>query len=435
MLSALWTTIVTALLTFFSLFFVALFSYSVRRLRAQASKELIQPEKLSLYYRLHRFFLKDLSLESLLFCAACIQNILRIILLFSLFSIYYHTSSQSELSAITFISLLSIVFILCLDLLPRLLAHTGSQTSFRLATAITKPLLLLFSPICFALYRLIRLVLPNGFLSPFSETAVSSRENLLEFIRNVDDSNPMNEHDKKLLRSLFSFRDRIAREVMVPRVNLFSLPHETSIRDAAKLLQKEGYSRVPVYKGTPDHILGVLMYKDILTKYMEFETNSTNNAILDDTVESLVKGVLYTPETKKISLLLQDFRKKQTHLAVVVDEYGGTAGVVTIEDILEEIVGEIADEYDEEEKLYWPLQRGGWIVDGRMNLLDLEEEIGLKIPQDGEYDTVTGYVYFRLGTIPKKGVILHHDEFEIEILHSDDRFVQKVKITPLIKAK
>ena len=171
------------------------------------------------------------------------------------------------------------------------------------------------------------------------------------------------------------------------------------------------------------------MYKDILTKYLE----QKGDDFLEQPIEDLAKNALYTPETKKISLLLQEFRKKQTHLAVVVDEYGGTAGIVTIEDILEEIVGEIADEYDEEEALFIPIGKGAWIVDGRMNLLDLIEETAIKIPQEGEYDTMAGYIFFRLGTIPKKGVILHHDEFDIEILSSGDRFVEKVKITPVKK--
>jgi CBS domain containing-hemolysin-like protein len=283
------------------------------------------------------------------------------------------------------------------------------------------------------IYLLYRLLQKHKSKREQSVASENSNEKLKEIIRDIDDITLLSEHDKKLFQSVLTFRDRIVREVMVPRVDLFCLPHDATIRQAATLLQKEGYSRVPIYKNTQDHILGVLMYKDILRKYMEAEANPQNAALLDEPIDDIVKEVLYTPETKKISNLLQEFRKKQVHLAVVVDEYGGTAGVVTIEDILEEIVGEIADEYDENERQFWPLQRGGWIVDGRMNLLDLEEETGVKFPQEGDYDTVAGYIFYRLGTIPKKGVTLHHDEFELEILGSGDRFVEKVKITPLVK--
>ncbi|MBS0635832.1 MAG: HlyC/CorC family transporter [Verrucomicrobia bacterium] len=244
----------------------------------------------------------------------------------------------------------------------------------------------------------------------------------------IQEEHALDAHDKKLFQSLLTFKDRIAREVMVPRVELFCLPENCTVRQAAQELMREGYSRIPVYKNTQDHIVGVLMYKDVLRKYLEGKPED-----LDQPIEDLVKNVLYTPETKRISVLLQEFRKKQMHLAVVVDEYGGTAGIVTIEDILEEIVGEIADEYDEAEELVMPSGRGAWIVDARINLLDLAEEIGIKVPQEGEYDTLAGYVFYRLGTIPKKGVVLHHDEFDIEILSSGDRFVEKVKITPLVK--
>jgi CBS domain containing-hemolysin-like protein len=226
------------------------------------------------------------------------------------------------------------------------------------------------------------------------------------------------------------FKDRIAREVMVPRVSIFSLSHETTIEDAATLIYKEGYSRTPVYKDTLDNIIGVLMYKDVLAKYMEHASKG-DKAILQTPISSLVKNVLYTPETKKISHLLQDFRKQQVHLAIIVDEYGGTEGIVTIEDILEEIVGDIADEYDEEEALFIPLPEGGWLIDARMSILDIEEQLGIEISQDGDYDTIGGYVFHETGMITAKGYIIRKPTFELEVLRSNDRRVEKLRIKSL----
>ena len=217
----------------------------------------------------------------------------------------------------------------------------------------------------------------------------------------------------------------------MPRVDVFSLSSDTSIKEAAKILENEGYSRTPVYTDTVDNIVGVLMYKDILSKNQEFEEKGNDNSIIEAPIETIQKNVLYTPETKKISQLLQEFRKKQVHLAIVVDEYGGTEGIVTIEDILEEIVGDIADEYDEEEALFFPQPDGSWIVDPRMSILDAEEQLGLTIPQEGEYDSIGGYIYHCAGSIPTKGFIIHRDEFEIEILRSNDRTIEKVRIKPL----
>lgn len=436
-----------ASISFVGLFFVSSFLHVIRRERSHVRMTLIQAKKPPFYIRFQRFFLKENSVEALVFCTASVQQILRLFyLLFSLaaFIEYFDTTSLffwrraedtfEELRFVSFFIVIMLSLILLADLLPRLWAYYSPKFCLKFSLPIATLFLLLFSPLSFVIFGIVRFCLPKSGLSPFSEPAVGSKEKLFDLIREMEDDRLLGEHDKKLLHAVLTFRDRIVREVMVPRVNLFCLPETCSIREAGHLLQKEGYSRVPVYKNTPDHIVGMLMYKDIIAKYMQYEEMQEDSSFLDTPIEGLVKTVLYTPETKKIANLLQEFRKKQMHLAVVVDEYGGTAGVVTIEDILEEIVGDIADEYDETEVLVQPAGRGGWIVDGRANLLDLDEEIGIKIPQEGEYDTIAGYVFFRLGTIPKKGVILHHDAFELEILSSGDRFVEKVKITPLPKS-
>ena len=173
------------------------------------------------------------------------------------------------------------------------------------------------------------------------------------------------------------------------------------------------------------------MYKDVLAKYMEYARKG-DKAVLQSPISTLVKNVIYTPETKKISQLLQDFRKQQLHLAIIVDEYGGTEGIVTIEDILEEIVGDISDEYDQEEALFIPLSEGGWLIDSRMSILDIEEQLGIEIPQDGDYETIGGYIFHETGTIPEKGLMILKPEFELEVIRSNDRRVEKLRIKSLI---
>lgn len=257
------------------------------------------------------------------------------------------------------------------------------------------------------------------------------KEEIIQIIEDTNLTPPLDSHDKKLIKAVLSFKERIAREVMVPRIKLFSLPAETTIKEAAKILQREGFSRTPIYKDNIDNIVGVLMYKDLLIKYMEFD-KSGNGAILDEPVELIQKKVLYTPETKKLSQLLQEFRKHQVHLAIVVDEYGGTEGLITIEDILEEIVGDIADEYDEEEKLYKVLPNGSFIVDAKMTIFNIEENLNISIPEEPSYNTLGGFIYHTTGKIPSRGFIIHRDAFEIEILSSNEKSVEKVKITPFL---
>ncbi|MFQ5729960.1 MAG: hemolysin family protein, partial [Waddliaceae bacterium] len=269
----------------------------------------------------------------------------------------------------------------------------------------------------------------------FEEPLTQTKREIIDIIQKTKLRPELNLHEKKLIESVLRFKDRIAREVMVPRVDVFSLSAETPIHEAVKLIDEEGYSRIPIYKNTVDNIVGVLMYKDVLNKFMEYREKDNDPSILGAPIETIQKSVLYTPETKKISNLLLEFKKKQVHLAIVVDEYGGTEGIVTIEDILEEIVGEIEDEYDEEEELYFAQHNGSWIVDARMSILDAEQQLGIIIPQEGEYDTIGGYIFHRAGSIPSKGFVIHQEEFEMEILRSDERRVERVRIKPTAKTE
>jgi CBS domain containing-hemolysin-like protein len=187
----------------------------------------------------------------------------------------------------------------------------------------------------------------------------------------------------------------------------------------------EGYSRIPIYGESLDEIVGVVLYKDILKSYANPDQD------FELTLQSIAKPVLYAPENKKITQLLQEFRNKQIHMAIIVDEYGGTEGIVTIEDILEELVGEIEDEYDiDEDHQFWEIPEGGWIVDTKMTINDIEDQVGIKIPPSPEYETVGGYIYHCAGTIPAKGWRLSHDDFDLEVLSSNERSIKKVKILP-----
>ncbi len=254
----------------------------------------------------------------------------------------------------------------------------------------------------------------------------------MAIVEEANTSPYLDTNDRKLIGQVIRFRDRIAREIMIPRGDIFTLPATMSISKAAKHLEEEGYSRIPVYRDSVDEIIGVIMYKDILQKYLEYETSGGSTEILEAPIETIVKPALYTPETKKISLLLQEFRRKQNHLAIVVDEYGGTEGLITIEDILEEIVGEIEDEYDVDESLFLSLPEGGWLVDGRMSILDVEEQLNIKIPQEGDYDTIGGFIFHRTKMIPPKGFLLEEGNFSAKVIRSNDRRIEKIRLEKIV---
>lgn len=297
-----------------------------------------------------------------------------------------------------------------------------------LAAGLALPYLFLLTPLLLLWVVFVARVRPMKSIEPAAPTPQQLRLRLSELLHEGEMAGQV---DPKLIGGLLSFQGRIAREVMVPRINVFSLPGETPLRGALHLFSQEGYSRIPVYEETVDQIIGVVLYKDLLNVLARKVDEGDLPASLEIPIRNLLKPVLYAPETKKISHLLQEFRHKQAHLAIVVDEYGGTEGIVTIEDILEELVGNIEDEFDiDEEKLFLPMPGGEWIVDAKMGILDIEKELGLHLPENPEYDTIGGYVFHKAGAIPMKGWTIHQENFELEVLSSTDRAIEKIRITP-----
>lgn len=312
---------------------------------------------------------------------------------------------------------------LLLDFAVRLLASLWSRPLLKIAAPFASIYLLLLFPLVGLMLQLTRGLIQKLHIE--DEEQLVDRTKLREMIRESDLQHHLDPTDQKLISSFVNFKERVAKEIMVPRVDLYSLPAETTLREATTLFSKEGYSRIPIYKETLDHITGVVLYKDLLKCYANPDQN------LDVSIETISKPVLYAPENKKIAPLLQEFRTKQIHMAIIVDEYGGTEGIVTIEDILEELVGEIEDEYDiGDENEFWEIPGGGWVVDAKMTILDIEEQLGIFIPPSPEYETIGGYVYHCAGTIPSKGWRLSHDKFDLEVISSNERAIKKIKITP-----
>ena len=393
------------------------------------------------YYRLiHKQIFSGQAFDSVYFIVVCTQCILRFLYAFSVLLFLRHleifpfnpqplqTLGPYLLTIAQYIFAV-IIYIFIGEIIPKAFGIHKPESAIRLMSYFSSIYMILFIPLSYPLLALYRLFTRSSITDELTEPQMQVKQELIEMIQDADTGATLDPIDKELIESVVTFRSRIAREVMVPRVDIFALPGKTTIKEAARQLEEEGYSRIPVYKNSVDEVIGILMYKDILLKYMEFAEHPDRPEILNAPIETIVKKTMYTPETKRITHLLQEFRKKQLHLAIVVDEYGGTEGIVTIEDILEEIVGEIADEYDEDTELFSRLTTGTWLLDARMSIIDIEEELDIKIPQDADYDTIGGYIYHRTGTIPSRGFVIDHDDFKIEVMKSNERGVEKVKMT------
>lgn len=233
----------------------------------------------------------------------------------------------------------------------------------------------------------------------------------------------LEQDERKMVYSIFQLSDTLCREIMVPRIELFSLEENMNLLEAAKLATESGHSRVPVYRNHIDNITGTLYVKDLLKVVLE------NGEEELPKVKDLLRSTYFVPESKKVTELLQEMRAREVHLAVVVDEYGGTAGLVTLEDIVEEIIGEIRDEYDQGEELpFKQLGNQDYIFQGRIDLDDFNQYMGTELDAT-EADTLSGYVYLTLGRVPETGEVVEVPEagLTLTIQQVAGRSISKVR--------
>ncbi len=232
--------------------------------------------------------------------------------------------------------------------------------------------------------------------------------------------------EKELLSNVFEFHDTVAREIMCPRVDIVALPAQASAAEAFQLVLQSGHSRLPVYEGSIDKIIGVAYGKDLLPFLKERAAEADKTPIT-----TLMRSPFFVPETERISHILREMRRRRQLLAIVVDEFGGTAGLVTLEDILEEIVGDIQDEFDstEEEQLV-QVGEGVYLADGLLPLHELKRQTDIDLPED-VVETVGGFVADRLQRLPQPGDKLEYANYLFEVLEMDAQRVARVRLTVL----
>lgn len=243
-----------------------------------------------------------------------------------------------------------------------------------------------------------------------------------DFSTDDSDHDGIQDNEHEMISGILSMEDATAREIMVPRPDVIAIPVEMAIPDVVEIALRAGHSRIPVYNETIDRIQGIVYAKDLL----RFVTDEVTGVQLRD----MVRPALFVPESKRVDDLLRELRQSKVHMAVVVDEYGGTAGIVTIEDILEEIVGEIQDEYDRELPLYQFGSTGEITVDGRMSVEELSELIGIELPET-ESETVGGFIQRQLGRIPEPGETVQAGQVAIRVESIERRRVRTLRVSTL----
>lgn len=233
---------------------------------------------------------------------------------------------------------------------------------------------------------------------------------------------PLDDREVRMIRGIVQLDKTVAREIMVPRVDMVAVEIETPISELAEHMIKGGHSRIPIYKEHLDNVEGVAYARDILTYLLRSKESSTLP------VQILMRPPLFIPESKTLEDLLKDFQQLRTHMAIVVDEYGGVSGVVTIEDLLEEIVGEIEDEFDVLETSIEHVNENEFIVDARTSMDEINELLNVTVKSDG-FDTLGGFVYHQLGKIASFGDNVDYDGLNIKVISTVGRRIKRLRIT------
>jgi CBS domain containing-hemolysin-like protein len=259
---------------------------------------------------------------------------------------------------------------------------------------------------------------PTGGDLPPEEDAAGTAHAYLEA---GEDQGLIEGDDRKLLQSIVEFGDTLVREVMTPRPDMVAIAVEATLVELRALFQEQEYSRIPVYRENLDNILGIVYVKDLIQL-----KDVPESARLEQELSSLVRPATFVPETKRVAELLKEFQRRQTQIAIVVDEYGGTAGLATIEDLLEEIVGEIRDEYDVETEPVVEEPDGRFVFSAKVNIAEVRERLGVEIEPEG-FETVGGYVLTRVGRVPAVGERFELDGMEVEILEAERRRIHRVR--------
>jgi putative hemolysin len=246
---------------------------------------------------------------------------------------------------------------------------------------------------------------------------IVTEEDLREMVEASGASGELIEDEREMIHSIIEFTDTVAREVMTPRTDIDACEATCTAQDVAKMIDETGHTRIPIYQGALDRIVGVVHAKDLLKTVLHGNGKD---------IQSIMRPAMFVPESKDLHGLLQAFRRERSLMAIVQDEFGGTAGLVTMEDVVEEIVGQIVDEYDEEEPEVQPVEGEGWLIDGRMHLDDVNDEIGSTFESE-EFDTLGGYVFGLFGRQPTEGDQVDDEEWLLRVAATDGRRILKVQ--------
>jgi putative hemolysin len=324
----------------------------------------------------------------------------------------------SLISLAELLACVAVYIFICEHLLPSIIVRRNPEAVLVVLLPAFSVVAGTMSPISSVLVRLLRSGRPERSMAEQEQDKDEAGDATHAYLEAGEEQGLIEGDEKRLLQSIVDFGDTLAREVMTPRPDIVAVPGDSSVAQLRALFREQEYSRFPVYSENLDNILGIIRVKDLL--------QIDDTALDRHPITPLIRPVAFVPETKRVPELLKEFQRRQVQMAIVVDEYGGTAGLVTVEDLLEEIVGEIRDEDDVESDPIVDEGNGSFVFSAKVSFDELRERLGLEIEPEG-FETVGGYILARLGRVPAVGETFELDGLHVDVLEAERRRIHKVR--------
>ncbi len=344
---------------------------------------------------------------------------------FHYFDINLAESTITTISLVISFAIITVLHIVFGELVPKSIAiRKAEQTTMAIAyplrwfTIICKPIIWLMNSMSNGFLRLIN-------IPPVSDADIHSTEELQLLVKQSADSGEIEEENYEIIKNAFDFTDHSAKQIMVPRQNILSIDIEDPINEIIDVIMESGYSRIPVYEDSIDNVIGILYTKEIIREFIKRSGNITH-----EDLKELMREAFFVIGSKKISDLLKVFQLKKQHLAIVIDEFGGTEGIITLEDILEELVGEIQDEEDDEDQIVDKVGENTFWVQATQPLEEINDYLPKPLPlsEDGDYNTLAGFILHKLEDIPEENQEFDILDYHFKILKMQNKSVDVVEL-------
>ncbi|MFW6238006.1 MAG: hemolysin family protein [Halanaerobiales bacterium] len=302
------------------------------------------------------------------------------------------------------------------EITPKSLGNNNSIKYSKLASFYLQWLERILKPVILFFTLLIKAIVgENNLVS----TAFISEEEIRRFVNVSEEEGAIKEEEREMIQSIFDFDDTLVREIMVPRIDMVCIDRNASIEELVELAVEYGHSRIPVYEDSIDEIVGLVYVKDLLNLLISEE---------EVKLDGFIKPIYFIPESKPINQLLAEMQRRKEHMAIVLDEYGGTSGLITIEDLLEEIVGDIQDEYDLEPRMVEVVNEKELVVDARVDIDDINIILPYSLLDGEAYETISGFILHYLGYLPEEGEEIELENMKIVIARANEHRMEKIKI-------